>query len=231
MKIKGLTIIATFFIGLLIWINFIDFKFEEIIKGTAAKSEYLIETISLSYLAAYIFYVLNIYLVERRERKSILPFVAKKVIGIIVNNHSIINCITEPSKINKNLDYYPTQDDYKQKLKLINPKENVPLFFKTKSWIFLFKNRQESTQNSIDRIWLSGKHIDEELRRILLEISCSLYFKENYAFNSEDFEDENLEKYHLVFFKYFQLIQQLKNYYDKNLKEYYLQTLPKQLRK
>jgi hypothetical protein len=166
--------------------------------------------------------VLNIYLVERRERKSILPFVTKKVIGIIVNNHSIINCITEPSKINNNLDYYPTQDEYKQKLKLINPKENVPLFFKTKSWIFLFKNRQESTQNSIDRIWLSGKHIDEDLRRILLEISCSLYLKENYAFNSEDFEDENLETYHLVFFKYFQLIQQLKNYYDKHLKEYYL---------
>jgi hypothetical protein len=40
MKIKGLTIIAICFVGLLIWINFIDFKFDEIVKGTAAKSEY-----------------------------------------------------------------------------------------------------------------------------------------------------------------------------------------------
>jgi hypothetical protein len=231
MKVKGLTIIAICLVGLLIWINFIDFKFDEIVQGTAIKSEYFIETISLSYLAAYIFYVLNIYLVEKREKKSILPFVAKKVIGIIVNNHSIINCITEPSKININLDFYPTPDDYKVLLKSINPKENAPLFFKTKSWFFLFKNRQESTQNSIDKIWLSGKHIDEELRRILLEISSSLYLKENYAFNSEDFDDENLEKYHLVISNYFQLIQQLKNYYDINLKKYYLQTLPKRLRK
>ena len=231
MKIKGLTLIAFCLVGLLIWMNFIDLKFDEIVQGTAIKSEYFIETISLSYLAAYIFYVLNIYLVEKKERKSILPFVAKKVIGIIVNNYSIINCMTEPSKINMNIDFYPTKDDYKKLLRSINPKEKAPLFFKTKSWIYLFKNRQINTQNSIDKIWLSGKHVDDQLRRILVEISSSTYLNDSCAFNSEDFNDENLEKYYLVFFEYFQLIQQLRNYYNKNLKEYYLQTLPKQLRK
>jgi hypothetical protein len=208
--------------------NFIDYKFYEIVQGTAIKSEYFMETISLSYLAAYIFYVLNIYLVEK---KAILPFVAKKVIGIIINNYSIINSITEPSKINMNIDFYPSKDDYKKLLKSINPKEKAPLFFKNKSWIFLFRNRQISTHNSIDKILLSGKHIDDQLRIILLEISSSTYLNDRCAFNSEDFNDENLEKYYLVFFKYFQLIQQLRIYYNKNLKEYYLQTLPKQLRK
>lgn len=228
MKIKGLTLIAFCLVGLLIWMNFIDYKFYEIVQGTAIKSEYFMETISLSYLAAYIFYVLNIYLVEK---KAILPFVAKKVIGIIINNYSIINSITEPSKINMNIDFYPSKDDYKKLLKSINPKEKAPLFFKNKSWIFLFRNRQISTHNSIDKILLSGKHIDDQLRIILLEISSSTYLNDRCAFNSEDFNDENLEKYYLVFFKYFQLIQQLRIYYNKNLKEYYLQTLPKQLRK
>ena len=69
--------------GLFIWINFIEFKFDEIINGTGTKFEYFIETISLSYLAAYIFYFLNIYLVGRTERKTILPFVAQNVLSII----------------------------------------------------------------------------------------------------------------------------------------------------
>jgi hypothetical protein len=51
----------------------------------------------------------------------------------------------------------------------------------------------------INRIFLSGKHVDEELRRILLEINYSLYLKDEYAFNSEEFDKKSLEDYHLVF--------------------------------
>ncbi|MCB0606019.1 MAG: hypothetical protein KDC25_14210, partial [Saprospiraceae bacterium] len=83
----------------------------------------------------------------------------------------------------------------------------------------------------INRIFLSGKHVDEELRRILLEINYSLYLKDDYAFNSENFEKNTLEDYHLVFANYFDLIRELKNYYDKHLKTYYLTTLPKSLRR
>jgi hypothetical protein len=75
--------------------------------------------------------------------------------------------------------------------------------------------------NTINIVFQSGtKHIDEELRRILLEINDSLYLKENYAFNSDDFIDDSLEKYHLVFFNYFTLIQKLNHYYNKKLKKY-----------
>jgi len=84
MKIKGLAVIAIICVGLIVWINFFDYKFSELILGTGAKVEYLAETISLSYLAAFIFYFLNVYLVDRNERKTILPFIARSVISIIV---------------------------------------------------------------------------------------------------------------------------------------------------
>jgi hypothetical protein len=229
MKIKGLTIIAILCVGLLVWINFIDLKFDELAKGTGVKFEYFIETISLSYLAAYIFYFLNIFLVDRNERKSILPFISRNVISIIVNNHSIINCLKNDAKLS--LDIYPEKDEYKELLKKVNPKDKAPYYYKNETWIYLFRNRQESTREIINRIFLSGKHVDEELRRILLEINYSLYLKDDYAFNSEEFDKNNLEDYHLVFSNYFDLIRELKNYYDKCLKSYYLTTIPKSLRK
>ncbi|MGE0635901.1 MAG: hypothetical protein AB7G44_06880 [Bacteroidia bacterium] len=228
MKIKGLSIIAIICIAIYCWINFLDFKFSELINGAGIKVEYFLETMALSYLGAYIFYFLNIFIIEKRERKTILPFIARNVMLIIVNNHSIINCLKKDQKLS--IDFFPNKNDYKELLKKINPKDNLPFYYKDKNWVYLFKNRQESTRDLINRILLSGKHVDEELRRILLEINYSLYLKEDYAFNSEDFDKMNLEDYHLVFSSYFDLIKELKNHYDKNLKTYYLLTLPKSLR-
>jgi hypothetical protein len=229
MKIKGLSIIAICCIGLLVWINFVDFKFVEWVKGTGTKFEYFIETICLSYLAAYVFYFVNIYLVDRNERKTILPFIARNVVSIIVNNHSIINCLKNDPKLSSN--FYPNKNDYKELLKKVNPKDKAPFYYKNETWLFLFKNRQQSTRDMINRIFLSGKHVDEELRRILLEINYSLYLKDDYAFNSENFDKKTLEDYHVVFANYFDLIRKLKTYYDKHLKAYYLTTLPKSFRR
>lgn len=229
MKIKGLSIIAIVCIGLLVWINFFDFKFYELIKGTGTKVESFAEIISLSYIAAYIFYFLNIYLVDRNERKSILPFIAKNVNMIISNNHSIINCLKNSPKLS--IDYFPQKDEYKELLCKVNPNDKAPFYYKNESWVYLFKNRQESTRNLIDRILLSGKHVDDKLRRVLLEINYSLYLKDDYAFNSYDYEKKNLEDYHLVFSNHFDLIQELKTYFDENLKYHFNMSLPKSLRR
>jgi hypothetical protein len=218
MKIKGLTVVALICLGLLVWINLFEYKFEELVAGTGAKIEYFAEALSLSYLAAYIFYFLNVYLVSRSERKTILPFIANNVSLIIVNNHSIICCLKNNNKLSR--DYFPSSKEYKELLRNVAPKTNVPFYCQNKSWTYLFQNRQKSTREGINRIFMSGKHVDEELRRILLEMEWSLYLREDYAFNSDVFERDNLEEYHGVFSNYFMLIQDLKKYYDNNLKKY-----------
>lgn len=206
-----------------------DFKFRELIPGTSEKTEFLIETLCLAFIAAYIFYYLNVYLVEKRERKTIMPFIAKNVISIISNNNSIIKCLYNDQKISVN--NYPNRKEFEELLSKINPKAKLPFYYKNENWLYLLKNRQESTLDLINRIFLSGKHVDERLRKILLEMQYSFYLRDNYGFNSPDFEDSNLEKYNVVFLNYFKLIKELNNYYDKNLKDYYLTTLPKRLRK
>lgn len=72
---------------------------------------------------------------------------------------------------------------------------------------------------------MSGKHVDYKLRRILLDINSSLYLKEDYAFNSENFKNKTLEDYNVVFSNYFDKISELKKYYDTHLTFYYYKAL------
>jgi uncharacterized membrane protein len=141
-------------------IDFIECKFQELIPGKGAKFESIIENLCMSFIAGYMFYVLNVYLVERRERKYILPFMVRNVINLIVNNYSVICCLRE----NQKMDFkFPAKEELNKTLLLINPREKIPFYYKDKDWIYLFKNRQSSTLDYINRIFLSGKYVDEEL--------------------------------------------------------------------
>lgn len=228
MKIRELTIIAVFCLTIVIIIDFTSFKVTELIYDKGVKFEKLIYTLSISYLASYIFYFLNVYLKEKQEQKAIFPLIASNVISILVNNQSIINALKK-QPINSSLLDFPNQFEFKELLQKIDPKQNTSMFYKDKPWIYLFQNRRESTLKTIDKIFASGKHVDDTLRVILLKMQSSLYLKEDYAFNSYDYEKNSLGDYSLVFYKYFELIQELRVFYEKNLKKYYEKSLPNKL--
>ncbi len=154
--------------------------------------------------------------------------IANNVISIIVNNQSIIKALKN-LPINSSLKDSPSQTEFKELLKVVNPKDNAPMFFKDKSWIYLFQNRRKSTLKTIDKVFSSGKHVDDNLRLILLKMQSSLYLKEDYAFNSDDYDKQSLETYNLVFYKYFTLIQELNDFYKKNLKKHYERSLPNKI--
>lgn len=225
MNIKSLSIFAVFCLVVILIIDFSSFKIPELVEGTATRAESLIYTLCISYIASYIFYFLNVYLKEKKERDSILPLIANDVILILVNNQSIIKALKQ-QPINSSLNDTPTQEEFKELLKKVDPNENAPMFYKDKSWIYLFQNRRQSTLKKIEKIFISGKHVDVHLRVILLQMQSSLYLKEDYAFNSSSFKKKSLADYSLVFYKYFRLIQELRKFYNKNLKKYYERSLP-----
>lgn len=187
MNIKSLSIFAVFCLVVILIIDFSSFKIPELVEGTATRSESLIYTLCISYIASYIFYFLNVYLKEKKERDSILPLIANDVILILVNNQSIIKALKQ-QPINSSLNDNPTQEEFKELLKKVDPNENAPMFYKDKSWIYLFQNRRQSTLKKIEKIFISGKHVDVHLRVILLQMQSSLYLKEDYAFNSSSFK-------------------------------------------
>jgi hypothetical protein len=209
MKIKGLSIMALISLLIVVWINFIDFKFETSLN--AVKVENLIENLCMSYFAGYIFFFLNNYLVEREEKKHIMPYIASYVMRLISNNHTIIDNITGVMKSDFNL--WLTEQEFKEHLSKIQSQEKVKFYFPKEDWTFFLNKRNFSTIDSVEKLLLSGKYLDEELRNILFEIRCSSFLRED----SNLFSVNNYKTWN----RYFERIQKLKPYFDKNLKEYY----------
>ncbi len=114
-------------------------------------------------------------------------------------------------------------------LKDVDPKKNAPKFYKDKPWTYLFQNRRVSTLDKIDKIFSLGKHVDAQLRATLFKMQRSLYLREHYAFNSSSYEKDYLAEYSLVFYNYFELIQELLGFYQKNLKKYYERSLTEKM--
>jgi hypothetical protein len=209
MKIKGLSIIALMSLLLVVWIDFIDFKFETSLN--AVKVENLIENLCMSYIAGYIFFFLNSYLVEREEKKHIMPYIASNVMSLISNNHTIIHNITGVMKFD--FKWWLTEQEFKENLSKIQSQEKVKFYFPKEDWTFFLNKRNSSTIEIVDKLLLSGKYLDEELRNILLEIRCSSFLREDCNLFSEN----NYKTWN----RYFKRIEKLKPYFDKNLKEYY----------
>jgi hypothetical protein len=210
MKIKGLSIFAIISFIIVSVINFTTWKIE-CNSCKADKIEATIENLCLSYIAGYIFYYLNIYLVERREKKHIMPFISSNVMGLISNNHTIIHNITGQMKFD--FKWWLNEQEFKEHLANIQSQEKVKYYFQNENWIFFLNKRKTSTIDTVDKLLLSGKYLDEELRDILFEIRYSSFLRDDV-----DLFSKNNYK---TWFRYFERVQRLKPYFDKNLKTYY----------
>lgn len=220
MKIRGLTTI--FFGALLIsfWINFIDFKFHTfwIFTEKAGKLNSILDNLSLSYIAGYIFYFINVYLVERTEKKHILPYVAYKVNSILVNNYHIIRVLKQDAKLK---DYYPDREEFFELLSFENLSKIKIYNYEDKTFITYLNIRGKGTSKNIEKVLTSSKYVGDELKSILLKLSESMLLNEDYCLNTSTYDAKTFNKYNGVFNTYFNEIEVLYKYYDKNLKLYF----------
>lgn len=213
MKIKGLSIIALISLLIVVWINFIDFKFETTFD--AVKINSLFDNLCMSYIAGYIFFFLNSYLVEREEKKHVMPYIATNVMSLISNNHTIIHNITGVMKFD--FSWWLTEQEFNESLSKLKYDEKVKFYFPKEDWSFFINKRNKNTIDTIDKLLQSGKYLDEELRNILLVIRSSSFLNDdNYLYS-----DITLGKHYKTWLRYFEKVKKLKPYFDNNLKHYY----------
>lgn len=230
MKIRGLTILGIISFLVVFWINFIDFKLPtfSFFIGKSNKLESIIENLCLAYLGAYFFYFINIYLVERREKRKALPYISYKVKIILSANHRFCSILFQ----NKNVKVFELTREQIEKVLDKKHLKNLKIYqHENLSLIeFISKNRKSILVN-ISKVLESGKYVDEELKILLLEMRESLFLKENYAFNLDNIELDTLKKYHNVLYKYINQNRNLQKYFEKNLRRYYLLNYPRYFRK
>lgn len=229
MKIKGLTIIFFLSLTITVWINFVDYKFSTIpfFTGKEDKLETMIDGFCLSYIAGYFFYFINVYLVERAEKRSILPYISFKINLVLGRENHLIQVLKKDIKSKKN---YPSKEEFEILLEKKNLDDLEIFNFEKYNFLEYLKYNRNSTLKNINKILKSGKYVDEELKEILFSLKESLFLKKNYAFNSLDFDLSKMKNYNNVFYKYSEDIKALQNYFDRNLKKYYYLNYPKHFR-
>lgn len=230
MKIKGLTILGVISFLVVFWINFIDFKLStfSLFIGKSKNVENIIENLCLAYLTAYFFYFINIYLVEMREKKKVLPFLSFKVKSILSANERFFSILFQDKNVK-------VSELTSKKLEEVLDEKNLKslkIYYHENSTLseFISKNREIIFTN-ISKVLESGKYVDDELRILLLEMRESLFLKENYAFNLKDIELDSLKKYNNVLYRYINQHRKLEKYFDKNFRNYYLLNFPRYFRK
>ena len=230
MKIKGLTIIFFLALTITVWINFVDYKFStlSIFIGKEDKLEEVIDNFCLSYIAGYFFYFINVYLVEREEKKSILPYIAFKVILILGRNDHLIKILKKDGKLKK---HYPSKDEFEKLLDKSNLDDLKIFNFEKYTFVEYLRYNRNSILKNINKILKSGKYVDDELKVILFSLKESLFLEKDYAFNSADFDLSKMKTYYNVFYKYSENVKKLENYFNRNLKKYYYLNYPKHFRK
>jgi len=212
MKIKALTLIFICALALTFWINFIDLKLKtfSIFINKADKLNAIIDNLSLAFIGGYFFYFLNVYLVERNEKKHILPFIAEKTGRIINGNNEIIRIL----KQNKEITEYNTDvKEFKTLVTLDRIEKLIVYNFTNLTFRQYLEGNRNNTLSSINKILNSGKHVDDELRAILFHLDEAFFLQDNFTL-------DNPNSYN-IFFEYFQDIQKLNMYFNNNLKKYY----------
>lgn len=230
MKIRGLTIIFLLSLIITVWINFIDYKFStfSIFEGKEDNLENLLDNFCLSYIAGYFFYFINVFLVKREDKKSILPYISFKVILILDRYRHLIQVLKKDVKLKK---MYPTKDEFETLLEKKNLDDLKIYNFDDYNFLEYLRYNRTSILKNIDKILKSGKYVDYELKVILFDLKESLFLKKGYAFNIEDFDLSKIKTYNNVFYKFSEDVKRLDMYFDKNLNKHYYLNYPKNYRK
>ena len=223
-KILKLVLITS--ILLVIWINFLQFcHFPEFVENTGEKINNILTRLSLSYICSFVFYYITIYTPE----KSNFEMLYTKVENIIINNIGLKNDLLRSSELNISIE---SQSDFKKVLSKIyindKPKKDKPRIISTggnsyvaeaekvynDAWDVHISKINKKTLDSVLDILNSFKYMDRELKSILSKMKYSLFLKYDYKSNRSN----NLENLSLLFSSYFNLINQLSNYYNKAVK-------------
>lgn len=102
---KKIDYYSTIAIFIILWIDYIPYKLSAI-SANPEKFEYVIYSISLAYIASYIFYYINNYLPKKQNAKIIKKVINNNVLYLIENRKRLYEVkevvVNEMTKINVN---------------------------------------------------------------------------------------------------------------------------------
>lgn len=217
---KDLKILLLLAICIYFLIEFLLKRYTELFEGGYEVGQFF-SKLSISYISAFIFYFIVVHIKSQRDKENIYEWVGPKVYSIITNAHLFIQSLQQIE--NKKARFVDLKEDDLPKLlnSIKRDAEQAPYLIngKNASWLEWYEYLKTSSIESIKEIFIRYSHLDSELIKILSRIENSLFF---YQYNLlYDFEyDKTFGIYEFQIRAYLNLIKDLQNYADKNLKEF-----------
>jgi hypothetical protein len=204
-------------------IDFWLINYQEIFKGGAAFGP-IVEKLCLSYISAFIFYVVVVHYKNVKDKFAIYRFIIPKLKNIILNTLNVFNQMAKSTSMSL-AEKYPSEIELIEMCKKINPNKGPiivigPNTFVT-NWIQFLNYHKDLSEKSIDDIIALSPFVDTELLRELMTIKNSEYFRKigpidlRVNIPSDDFLFVEAELW-----EYLGLVKELESFYEDNLMSY-----------
>lgn len=175
--------------------------------------------ISIGFLISVIFYIIVVYIPDRRKRKDIEPFINDKCESIIFSSYGLISEVIRKS----NLPYQYktlTPEQFNEICKAVNPKEHIYNFHNGFSNItqnhlgYKIFNSWTRIINEIDDLIRLLPYIDSGLLKRIYKLYNNFlkYSAKNIA-EIEKIKNENLEAWSPTLYSFYLETKELRDYY------------------
>lgn len=224
MRIQILTWLLLLTIVLVAWIELEIFPFIPSAMDNPEKFNSIVVNFSLAYISSYFFYYLVVYLKEQKDRKNSIDYIlsnCQRVIGIAKSFKDKVEEIGQ-IKISSKV----TKDELNNilvKIKLDDEVVNHRRLYKL-TWENYLKEVSTETRYPIDRILGLIPYLDSDLVKILNKIydsnflSLSTKIAPSAMLNTLPVQI-NMTMYSSHIEEYFNHLDELQEYIDKNLKK------------
>lgn len=224
MKIQILTGVLVLSIILVTWIELEIFPFIPTTIDNPEKFNSIVVNFSLAYISSYFFYYLVVYLKEQKDRKNSIDYVLSNCLRVIGIAKSFKDKIEEIGQIK----FSPkmTKDELNKvlaKVKLDDEVANHRRLYKL-TWENYLKEISTETRYPIDRILGLIPYLDSDLVKILNKIYDSNFLSLSTKIAPSTMLNTlaipiNMTMYSSLIEEYFNHLDELQGYIDKNLKK------------
>lgn len=201
----------------------IDFWFvhyNELFYGAYEVGQFF-SKLSLSYISAFIFYFIVVHIKSEKDKENINEFVGHKVYSIITSATLFIQPFIQREDPKARFENFDLKDLGQLLRSIDRDSREAPFLIENEyaSWLIWYEYLKKSTFDSINHIFNRYQHVDTNLIKLITRIENSLFFVQWHLLYRFDY-DKTFGLYEFQMRTYFKLINDLKEYADKNLKEY-----------
>jgi hypothetical protein len=215
---KDLFIIFIISMFTILLIDFWLINIPELFTG-GEKLGQIIYKLCFAYISAFIFYFLVIHLKNQKDKENLNDYISKNLALVIGQGKSLISSLARASNITL-LGSYPTNNELNNICNVINPNANAPLFLhnvnSNANWLQYFDYYKSRSNEATRKILSKLQFIDSVLVNKLAVIEDCSHFRDVSMFAHIKISNTNLTAFIQSLKNYFELIEDLENYYKQH---------------